>query len=331
LSILIIGSFSFYTYAEENSITNKNIFLDSDQDGLSDSEERALSTDPNAADTDGDGYSDGAEVKSGYNPLKPAPGDRLIPEEKSASAREDSDPTKKNLTKEVTRKVTAVMQTAAAENKEISVEQVKSIVSESLNQEVSIEEELPVIDPKEIKIKKQNYAGLSKEKQLEKKTDDMSDYVAGLSYVFLSNSPEPINSNDDFIKLNSDVTAKIANAINTQDSSVIKELGTSLKKMTSQIKDIEVPEEIAEDHAKGLQMIRYASELEDALNPTENDPLTDLANYSKIQSLTVAISDFSDTVTNKLSQYNLKLDETMQGKMEDYGISVPANFIEKIK
>ncbi|MBU0646828.1 thrombospondin type 3 repeat-containing protein [Patescibacteria group bacterium] len=65
--------------------------VDSDQDGLTDDEERLLGTDPNAsdtdndglsdreelkvyntnplsADTDGDGYKDGDEVKNGYNP-----------------------------------------------------------------------------------------------------------------------------------------------------------------------------------------------------------------------------------------------------------------------
>ena len=43
--------------------------IDTDGDGLSDDEERALGTDPLKADTDGDGYSDATEVRSGYNPL----------------------------------------------------------------------------------------------------------------------------------------------------------------------------------------------------------------------------------------------------------------------
>jgi hypothetical protein len=55
-----------------------NIFEDRDRDGLTDSEERALGTDPEKDDTDGDSYKDGAEVQSGYNPLIPAPGDKLI-------------------------------------------------------------------------------------------------------------------------------------------------------------------------------------------------------------------------------------------------------------
>jgi len=48
---------------------------DSDKDGLTDTEEKKLGTDPNKADTDGDGFMDGQEVKKGCNPLKPPPGD----------------------------------------------------------------------------------------------------------------------------------------------------------------------------------------------------------------------------------------------------------------
>ncbi len=75
-----------------NQITSQP--TDSDQDGLSDDEERILGTDPNSTDsdndglfdreevkvygtdplnpdTDGDGYKDGDEVKNGYNPKGP--------------------------------------------------------------------------------------------------------------------------------------------------------------------------------------------------------------------------------------------------------------------
>lgn len=43
--------------------------IDSDQDGLMDTEEAKYGTDPLNSDSDGDTYFDGAEVKGGYNPL----------------------------------------------------------------------------------------------------------------------------------------------------------------------------------------------------------------------------------------------------------------------
>ncbi|MDP2631115.1 MAG: hypothetical protein Q8P56_06970 [Candidatus Uhrbacteria bacterium] len=44
--------------------------VDTDQDGLTDVEERLYSTDPAKSDTDADGFSDGNELKNQYDPLK---------------------------------------------------------------------------------------------------------------------------------------------------------------------------------------------------------------------------------------------------------------------
>ncbi|MCX6796216.1 MAG: hypothetical protein NTW06_01835 [Candidatus Falkowbacteria bacterium] len=49
--------------------SSTNADIDSDNDGLTDSEETKYGTDPQNSDTDGDGYKDGDEVKNGYNPL----------------------------------------------------------------------------------------------------------------------------------------------------------------------------------------------------------------------------------------------------------------------
>ncbi|MBI4812236.1 hypothetical protein HY798_02160 [Candidatus Falkowbacteria bacterium] len=54
---------------EEKSLKTDSNNIDSDNDGLFDREEvKVYATDPLKADTDGDGYKDGAEVKNGYNP-----------------------------------------------------------------------------------------------------------------------------------------------------------------------------------------------------------------------------------------------------------------------
>lgn len=76
LAIFLLAWFKLSS-AEGNQL---NVFEDKDQDGLTNQEEQAYGTDPNDPDSDHDGYSDGTEVKSGYNPLKPAPGDKLVPD-----------------------------------------------------------------------------------------------------------------------------------------------------------------------------------------------------------------------------------------------------------
>ena len=54
---------------EENKNLDDIVKKDSDNDGLSDSDELNIyHTDIYNMDTDGDGYNDGDEVKAGYNP-----------------------------------------------------------------------------------------------------------------------------------------------------------------------------------------------------------------------------------------------------------------------
>jgi hypothetical protein len=49
--------------------------VDSDQDGISNEEEKRIGTNPGSADTDKDGYLDGDEVEKGFDPLKSSRGD----------------------------------------------------------------------------------------------------------------------------------------------------------------------------------------------------------------------------------------------------------------
>jgi hypothetical protein len=79
----VVFATTFFALAESQN--GNSLFLDSDQDGLTDQEEHMIGTDPGKADTDGDGYSDGKEVESGFNPLKPAPGDKIVPASQSST------------------------------------------------------------------------------------------------------------------------------------------------------------------------------------------------------------------------------------------------------
>src|SRR6266567_3674295 len=79
---LFFAGVNYLTYVKAHTTqdSNGNICdksIDSDCDGLTNTEEKLYGTDPTNPDTDGDGYSDGVEVKSGYDPLKAAPGDRI--------------------------------------------------------------------------------------------------------------------------------------------------------------------------------------------------------------------------------------------------------------
>ena len=144
LSLLILGSlgilsFAFFSYAQDQSVTNNNVFLDSDQDGLADAEEKTYGTDPQNTDTDGDGYSDGAEVTSGYDPTKPAPGDRIVAENPvtTVAKEEEVAAENNNLTREITTKVsTLINDESAGTDGEISIDDVQAIIDESLQSRI---------------------------------------------------------------------------------------------------------------------------------------------------------------------------------------------------
>ena len=134
--VLLLSAFTISIFAKDNN--GKNIFLDSDQDGLSDAEERMYRTDPNNPDTDGDGYSDGTEIKSGYNPLKPAPGDKIIGDNEFKIKQkkyqnnveidndlEEQEHSDKNLTEEISVKLASVI---SDNNKDV-----KSVTMDDIN------------------------------------------------------------------------------------------------------------------------------------------------------------------------------------------------------
>ncbi|MCX6766708.1 MAG: thrombospondin type 3 repeat-containing protein [Candidatus Moranbacteria bacterium] len=89
VSFLVWG-ITFFAMADNK--TSGSVFLDSDQDGLTDQQEKLIGTDPHNPDTDNDGYFDGEEEKSCYNPMKPAPGDKLTADQCAAMQKILADP-----------------------------------------------------------------------------------------------------------------------------------------------------------------------------------------------------------------------------------------------
>ncbi|TSC72322.1 MAG: hypothetical protein G01um101438_640 [Parcubacteria group bacterium Gr01-1014_38] len=67
----------FPAIAPSPDVQLPTVRADTDADGLPDDLERIYQTDPRIADTDKDGYADGLEVANGYDPTKPAPGDKI--------------------------------------------------------------------------------------------------------------------------------------------------------------------------------------------------------------------------------------------------------------
>jgi len=320
LFILIIFSCGFFAIAQEKNST-QNIFLDSDQDGLSDTEEKTYGTDPLKADTDGDSYSDGVEVKGGYDPLKPAPGDKIVPEEKNSVAATENISTSSttNLTSKISRQVSTIASSSDPDQQEISLSEVEKMVSDSLAEE-PLAPNIAEVKKEDLKIKKQDYKKLSDEKRKEKIKEDGTDYMIGLFYVFSSNSPYPITSSDNLFSMQNPILEEISSAMLTRDSKKLEDLATSGEKMIEQMKAMEVPEDLAEMHLKAIRFAQFSTTLRQYLDPNSKDPIADLVNMSKIQGFLDTFLGFVSEMQTKMSEYNISYDDSVKDKLKDLGI-----------
>ncbi len=320
-SVLVVLSFALFVTAQENSSSNKSVFLDSDQDGLSDEEEIAYGTDPNNRDTDGDGYSDGAEVKSGYDPLKPAPGDKIInqeeinsePEIKEAVSGvadekledEENQSEDKNLTEEVSYKVAELISNSDPENQEITLEDIEALMQETVENEITFDD-LPEIDESDIKIKEQNYSSLSEEKREAKEKDDAIEYLTSISYIALNTLPYKVNSIDDLEKFSEEIINQVSIlSLSISDISYFEDLADRSEKALEQLEEIEVPENFLDLHIKGLQLMNYAISLCDESNFNSQDPIATIASFSKVNSLLILSMDFLEEVDNKIKDMGI--------------------------
>jgi hypothetical protein len=328
---LIVLSLTFYVSAQENSSATDNIFLDSDQDGLSDAEEKTLGTDPKNKDTDVDGYSDGVEVKTGYDPLKPAPGDKLINEaEKEAISIVTTPIDETNLTQVLSQKIIELGKENGGQKGTISQDDVQTLVDEALLAGANQEIQLPEIKKEDLKIKKQDYGKYSKKKAKEKRKEDFSNYLVTIFYIFSTNSPKPITSNTSLENILSSTSQQIIQAITLRNTSSLENLNKNGEKIQEQLKEIEIPEELVETHMKMIQFARYSQEAEKFLTPQTEDPLVDITNLSYLSGLATELISFTGELEEKFNEYDLSLDTNMQKKLKDLGVELPKDIQEDL-
>jgi hypothetical protein len=334
LSGLLFLSFGFFVSAQNASSGTSNIMLDSDQDGLTDQEEKLYGTDPHNPDTDGDGYMDGAEVKAGYNPLKPAPGDKIGTETGTSTntaantvqtANTDQNNSANNqtsnLTQQVSQKISSLAQESDPSKQQVSVDDINQLVTDTLSGK-NQPPELPIVNKSDIQIKEQNYDKYGTDKAAAMKKDDFENYIAQVFYIFASNSPKPLTSATDMTTVISETVQQITTALMTRDASTFDNITLSGQKILDQLKDVQVPEELVDMHIKAMQYALYAQNLKDYVKPNPDDPLADIVNFSQISSFVESLIGFSTDVESKLAAYNLNYGD-IQTKIESYGVPAP--------
>ena len=300
---LLIFSTAFFVFANDNS-SGMSIFEDSDQDGLSNEEEKLYGTDPYNKDTDGDGYSDGVEIESGYDPLKPAPGDKIIQGAPAQSAT-TSGSAQKNLTEQASEEIAATIKASSNGSDPITVERMNESVQkilESGSQEVI----LPEVDIKDIKIKKAPSKSLSDKKRKAQEREDVLEYLTVMSYLMANNSPKSFRTQNEFSGILGSMSTESFLAISTGNLHYINELSSKGDKVLEGAKDIEVPEAMLETHVKAIKIAKYSSQLKNELQPDPTDPLGQIATLSKVQGLIGVVSSFSQDISVKMTEYSIE-------------------------
>jgi hypothetical protein len=287
--IIVIFGFSFAAFADEK-LSGKNIFLDSDQDELSDEEEKAYGTNPDLADTDGDGYSDGVELKGGYDPLKPAPGDKIISDkddEKEAEGMggEQDLSADENLTQELSTDVASLISDSMADGEELNLEDIDELVQNTMDSKISFDS-LPDINEDEIKIKKQNYSKLSDEEKTAKEKEDALEYLSAVSYLAIEVFPYRISDGEEVEKIFSSLVSQLALFSTAEfDGEAFVDLAENGEDFMESLKEVEVPESLLETHIQGLKLAKYAISMKGELKGDQSDPIASIVQLSKMQGI----------------------------------------------
>ena len=304
---LLSLSVTFFVFADDTE-SNKNIFQDSDQDGLSNDEEALYKTDPLNKDTDGDGYSDGVEVESGYNPLKPAPGDKLVQDDSAdthSAIVGDADAV--NLTTQVSSQIADIVKSSNEGNGEaVTLETINESVQNVLDQSDQ-EIILPEVNVDEIKIKEVSKK-LKGEKLREKEKEDVVEYLTVMAYILANNSPKKFHTENDLTSVLTSLGTDSLAAITLGNTNYLEDMAKKGEKTLKEIKDIEVPEGMLDVHVKAIKLAKYSMTLKDEVAQTngQDDPLGKIASLSKVQGFLGVMSDFSQEIYGKMKEMDIK-------------------------
>ncbi|MFA6284967.1 MAG: hypothetical protein WC643_00335 [Parcubacteria group bacterium] len=341
IAILAVSFVVFATtlFALAQSQNNNSLFLDSDQDGLMDQEEKAIGTDPLKADTDGDGYSDGKEVGSGYNPLKPAPGDKIVGTEESttpasstqtgnaalfaqtgqtdllgtdASTDLNSDPSNPNLTNEMIgqlmqlTKDKATTDSSFADNPTFSSADLTQVTQSAL-QTVDITKDLPEINDSELNILSPvDDKDLSADDIKTEQKTEIEKYLSQSAFILASNSTFTVENTSNVQSNINTESANLVTALATGDKTKIDAYSQKVQSGIEQMKKIEVPYVLKDIHKSALQLAIYTLSLKDSVSLNTSDPMKSLAAVSSLQSVAQSATKLQGEFSKILSDYEIE-------------------------
>jgi hypothetical protein len=284
---LLLVSFAMFSYAQENSNSNQNIFSDPEQNNLIRSEDLALATTPDTTDLTTD------------QTLTTA--DSATPSATTTQTPASTDD--QNMTQQLSTQLSDLIQTKSADNQNISMDDLDNLINQLTSSSDLKFEDLPTIDPKVIKIKKQDYSNLSASDQQAKEKADAEQYVTAVSYVFLNNSPTKISNMDDLTKFSQDLLSQVSSLSDDSFSNIsyFENMADKGPDILKQLEDIQVPEDLVDVQTQGLQLVTYATSLKGKYKVDSSDPVSSIMALSEVENLMSLAKQYVDNSSQKLN------------------------------
>lgn len=300
---IVFAGVNYFNYVKADVVKDAcNKSIDADCDGLTNDEEISYGTDLNIKDTDGDGYSDGVEIESGYDPMKPAPGDKVYRKSIDSDSYKGTESPSEyvSLTDDVAKELEAYM--LSKQGQAVSNSDLANFVSQNFSEKLGshiTSSSLPEVDESEIKILPQKYESLNEEERKKRLRKDAAEYYSRIAYLLASNAPVEMLTKDDFSDLLKDFESHFAVfAGSGVDYEYFENIGNKTDMFLEQLRFIEVPETMVDMHVKGIRIIKGALSLRE-INYSESDPLAKMMLISRIQDLlSLATAFFEEDFQN---------------------------------
>jgi hypothetical protein len=281
-----------FVHADNTTLTATcDKIKDSDCDGLTNTEEKLYGTDANNADTDGDGYSDGVEVKSGYDPTIPSPGDKITTS--NSATTEITTSSNSNVTDKFSTNLQALV--ASKNGGTISTSEINTFVDSQLASSGATQitfDTLPAIDETQIKILPQQYSNLSIEDRKQKELADAKKYFESALYILIANAPESMLQAPNLASVQQELLTQIS-ALSDQGAKgeYFIDLGNRVEIITAQLSDLEVPETMKDLHIKFLRLAKGLLVLRDTPS-TIGDPIARISTIGKANAFLQMYAEF---------------------------------------
>lgn len=321
---LLVVAFILFSFVDAKDET-MNYFQDRDRDGLSDVEEKALGTDWQNEDTDGDGYTDGVEVFNGFNPLIPAPGDRISNFQKGVEVEVMGERReRKNLTQEFIEKLKSKKNTALTTFQEVSGEtglvtdltDIQKLKNISLTQEdinklteetlsgAEMDKEVEIMLEKDFKILPKITAKSTKKKNKAIKKE-LEEYLAVTGFIMVNGLPFKVDENSDFNEKLDKFMLGIGDDIVTGSRAETKNSKNNLKKTFEKLLEIDVPYVIKDVHIRAMSLLKYLLEQDETVVFSKNDPIAMGLMIGKLQSIMNDMQDAQSDLDDILLKYEV--------------------------